>query len=52
MCKVNTKICILTAALLALYSASASETMATTIDEQLCDSVADIVLATGDYPWQ
>jgi tetratricopeptide (TPR) repeat protein len=50
MCKVSTKICILTAALLVLCSASASQTMATTIDEQLCDAAADIALATGDYP--
>jgi hypothetical protein len=50
MCKVSTKICILTAALLVLCSASASETMATTFDEQLCDAPADIALATGDYP--
>jgi Flp pilus assembly protein TadD len=50
MCKVSTKVCILTAALLVLCSASASETMATTIDGQLCDAAADIALEVGDYP--
>jgi Flp pilus assembly protein TadD len=50
MRKVNTKICILIAALLVLCSASASETTAATIDEQLCDAAADIALEAGDYP--
>jgi Flp pilus assembly protein TadD len=50
MRKVNTKICILTGALLVLCSAIASEGMTTTMDEPPCDAAADIALATEDYP--
>jgi Flp pilus assembly protein TadD len=50
MRKVRTKICILAAALLVLCSTIASETVATTIDRQLCDAAADIALEAGDYP--
>jgi Flp pilus assembly protein TadD len=50
MRKLGTKICVLAAALFVLCSAIASETMATTIDDQLCAAAADIALEAGDYP--